>query len=726
MTDADSQSADGSSALLVTSGSANEEDVNNNSTSEQQLNTSRGEVQFSRILDASVPQIYRSEYPVTQINGCRQYGPPMNWTGPIPGFGCEIYVKRIPPDFTESELVPVFERFGRLYEMRLMMDYNNQNRRYCFVRYTTEEDAKVAIEVLNHHFVKEDQMLEVQKSFEKCRLFVGNLPKDLDRKTIEISFRSLFPEMTRFVMHNRIADGEKNRGFAFMDFPDHAAALRAKKETTPGCMRMWDRDIKIVWANPQRSLDHSGVDEVKTLFVRNIDLTVNSKDLYDLFTRVVPRQDIIKISRVREFAFVELASREQAELVMYAIQGYTLNKFSLDIEWAMPPLRNSFHNMKNYDFDSLLRIKCIANGWDLPIILYGRVFTLSCLQYATLILRNKGQVHVYFVEIFITGLVDVQSRICEAIISLILESGTLPLPHLVLKLKNDSMMLVGSVSSLAQPVMNLARNVDQSQKLFWNEIVDLCAAAHKLTQFSFDKLYALYHRELEKGIPFPYLESIVLNDRIIGCLHQSFRCRPALNRKLDDREIILVLCDQYTLTNYNFTKKDNYIAEPLSMVDAIGLSTITYKILPMLPSRFVQASCGRKIEAVFFGLNPYSNTEVPGGLALCMPNPDNMVQVRNDYRQPPRSYYSHQSLNLPPALMPPQHSHPSMYVPPLPPPPPGYYNEGNLLAQAMQQLGFTQHQFVPPQTFFGPPTAMSAGPPPPQLNGHLMAPPYYF
>ena len=62
---------------------------------------------------SALPKIYCSEYPVTQINGCRQYGPPRSWTGSIPGFGCEIYVKRIPPEFTEADLVPVFERFGK-------------------------------------------------------------------------------------------------------------------------------------------------------------------------------------------------------------------------------------------------------------------------------------------------------------------------------------------------------------------------------------------------------------------------------------------------------------------------------------------------------------------------------------------------------------------------------------------------------------------------------------
>lgn len=67
----------------------------------------------SGIVSNPVPKIYCSEYPVTQINGCRQYGPPKSWSGPTPGFGCEIYVKRIPPEFTEADLVPVFERFGK-------------------------------------------------------------------------------------------------------------------------------------------------------------------------------------------------------------------------------------------------------------------------------------------------------------------------------------------------------------------------------------------------------------------------------------------------------------------------------------------------------------------------------------------------------------------------------------------------------------------------------------
>ncbi|XP_039429017.1 uncharacterized protein LOC120412564 isoform X2 [Culex pipiens pallens] len=652
---------------------------------------------------SSVSGFYTVEYPVTQVNGCRQYGPPRSWRGPSPGYGCEVYAKRIPANFTEVNLVPIFERCGRLYEIRLMMDYNNQNRRYCFVRYTNEEDARLAIELLNHHFVRGNQTIEVQKSFEKCRLFVANLPKELDRKTIEVSFRSLFPEMTRLVMHNRIADGTTNRGFAFMDFPDHGSALRAKKQTTPGCLRMWDRDIKIVWANPQRALDHSNADEVKTLFVRNVDLQVSTKELYMLFSRVVDRQDIVKISRVREFAFVEFTRRFHAAFAMHAVQGFQLNGYTLDIEWAMPPLRNSFHNMKNYDFNVLLRMKCLANDWALPILLFGRIFSMSCVQYVAVIIRDskrqQQQGHVYLVEICTTGLSDIQSRVCEAICAFVLEIGTLPALNLVLKICQDEMKIVGSIPSIAHPVLHLARGVDRRLELFWNEIVDLCEGAHQLLKFSFDDLYAVYRRELDKGIRYCYLEDIPMEDRIIGCQDPNYRGRGPLNPDLDGREIILVLCDRQTRTNYNFSSKNNYIAEKISSLEAVGTSTLTYKVQAMLPGRFVQAGCERlpRNAAVPYGHNQYYNTRLPAGSGdsantsgTYMLHPETGLPYQSSDSSTVANTLQNINFSMPPPPLPALIPPPQIYGPPAPMPlVPGYYSpDMNLLTQAMSQMCF--------------------------------------
>ena len=78
-------------------------------------------------------------------------GPPPDWTGSPPGRGTEIYCYRIPRyhtdelslmrinclnrDCFEDELVPVFASVGRIYELRLMIEFSGTNRTYCYVRY---------------------------------------------------------------------------------------------------------------------------------------------------------------------------------------------------------------------------------------------------------------------------------------------------------------------------------------------------------------------------------------------------------------------------------------------------------------------------------------------------------------------------------------------------------------------------------------------------------------
>lgn len=203
-----------------------------------------------------------SNYPLVQINGRRLLGPPKNHVGPPPENGCELYIKRIPKDMFEIDIVPHFQRFGKVYEFRLMMDYNNMNRGYGYIKFCNETDALRALEVMPHFILGPRKTFDIQRSYDKCRLFVGNIPKDLSRQTVEEAFRSVFPDMDSIVMHNRISERNQNRGFAFLDFRCHLHALLAKKQSTPG-LRMWNKDIKIVWANPERSSDSETMNNVR-------------------------------------------------------------------------------------------------------------------------------------------------------------------------------------------------------------------------------------------------------------------------------------------------------------------------------------------------------------------------------------------------------------------------------------------------------------------------------
>ena len=74
--------------------------------------------------------------------------------------------------------MPAFERCGRIYEFRLMMDFSGANRGYCFVTYTCREDARRAVADMNNHEIRRGRFLGVCMSVDNCRLFIGGIPKN--------------------------------------------------------------------------------------------------------------------------------------------------------------------------------------------------------------------------------------------------------------------------------------------------------------------------------------------------------------------------------------------------------------------------------------------------------------------------------------------------------------------------------------------------------------------
>lgn len=93
--------------------------------------------------------------------------------------------------------------------------------------------------------------------------------------------------------------------------------------------------------------------------------------------------------------------------------------------------------MKKTDFDAELRTKCIANYWDIPIVIYGRLYETIQVQIVAIILKCNGIVHYFFIEISYKGLVDIHSRVSEIIVAFINEFNHLPKEHLVVKAEGD-------------------------------------------------------------------------------------------------------------------------------------------------------------------------------------------------------------------------------------------------------------------------------------------------
>ena len=143
----------------------------------------------------------RTGYSIVQQNGQRRYGPPPDWDDRQPPRGCEVFVGKIPRDCFEDELVPVFERFGRIYEMRLMMDYNGMNRGYAFVVYTQASDAKECVRALNNWEIRKVRSLyATPMSAMPCGLRGRIVSCSVARAIVPTTTQPMFVRVAKYVL----------------------------------------------------------------------------------------------------------------------------------------------------------------------------------------------------------------------------------------------------------------------------------------------------------------------------------------------------------------------------------------------------------------------------------------------------------------------------------------------------------------------------------------------
>ena len=209
-------------------------------------------------------------YPITQNNGQRRFGPPSNCIGSTPTRGSEVFVGKLPRDCFEDELVPVFETVGKVYELRLMMDFNGQNRGYAFVVYFTKKDAQKAVRTLNNYEIRKGRLLGVCQSVDNCRLFVGGIPKKVKRDEILDEISKVTDHVIDVIVYPSANDKSKNRGFAFVEFESHRAAAMARRKLMSGRIQLWGHPIAVDWAEPEQDVDEEIMEQVFAYFPSNL------------------------------------------------------------------------------------------------------------------------------------------------------------------------------------------------------------------------------------------------------------------------------------------------------------------------------------------------------------------------------------------------------------------------------------------------------------------------
>uniref|UniRef100_A0A674PK20 APOBEC1 complementation factor n=1 Tax=Takifugu rubripes TaxID=31033 RepID=A0A674PK20_TAKRU len=284
----------------------------------------------------------RTGYQLRQENGQRRYGgPPPDWNGPPPERGSEIFVGKLPRDLFEDELVPLCEKFGKIYEVRMMMDFSGNNRGYAFVTFSNKQEAKAAMKQLNNYEIRNGRLLGVCASVDNCRLFVGGIPKTKKREEIMCEMRKVTDGVLDVIVYPSAADKSKNRGFAFVEYESHRAAAMARRKLLPGRIQLWGHAIAVDWAEPEVEVDEDTMATVKILYVRNLMLQTTEETIEKEFNSL-KQGAVERVKKIRDYAFVHFTQREDAIHAMNALNGKVVDGSPIEVTLAKPVDKDSY------------------------------------------------------------------------------------------------------------------------------------------------------------------------------------------------------------------------------------------------------------------------------------------------------------------------------------------------------------------------------------------------
>jgi len=270
----------------------------------------------------------RTGYDIVQKHGQRIYGgPPPGWAGPQPGKGTEVYCYRIPRDCFEDELVPVFSAVGKIFELRLMIEFSGTNRSYCYVRYTTQEEARDAINKLNNHYIRPGYPLAVTRSVDNRKLSIKTIPT-IDNKTEEEVIHEL----------SNVVEGVdkvkfQSRGWVEVEFFTHRFAALARRQLVPGNVIMFDMVAvkQVDWTDPE--VDRVGQDsQGKVIALRNLHPSTSEHVVMNLFNRLSGGQ-VTDVIRARNMVLVSFVSQEGAMVAMERSSDIEIGGFRLEVSW---------------------------------------------------------------------------------------------------------------------------------------------------------------------------------------------------------------------------------------------------------------------------------------------------------------------------------------------------------------------------------------------------------
>ena len=255
------------------------------------------------------------------------------------------------------------------------MSFTGETRGYCFVCYSTPEDAKRAIKELNGYEIRPGKYIGVIPSVDNRKLWISGIPKNRSPEDIKDGMEQLTDGVKNIILYPSLLDKSKTRGYAFVEYESHRAAAIARRKLLLGRVFLCGQEVeKIDWAEPENEVDEEIMSKVKILFLRNLMGFTSEQTIATLFNNISNGQ-VERVKKHRDYAFVHFVSREAAEKALNSIKSgkHNLNLDGADVEitWSKPVDKHAYNARKK--LTSLLPNSPFGYPWGLrgPIGIKG-------------------------------------------------------------------------------------------------------------------------------------------------------------------------------------------------------------------------------------------------------------------------------------------------------------------------------------------------------------------
>lgn len=265
-----------------------------------------------------------------------------------------LWVCNFPPSMSHESLKSMFESKGRVINVRFPSLVSNKKRRFCYVEFSSPEEANYAKLELDQKLLKDEQSgkyftLTVDISIpnasrrneepdQKREIYILNLDfKKVSENTLSGVFSRFgdIDSITLPISEEQKAQGNLNRGYAFVVFhSQHAAknALQLNGATVEGRkMLVTPSKRDQTTSNPTKTtFNINNYDNLRSISVFNVSDTINSDQIANHFNKIIGSVSKVETFPEHKAAIVEFQSPIHAGKVVLSLDAATLDGKSLE------------------------------------------------------------------------------------------------------------------------------------------------------------------------------------------------------------------------------------------------------------------------------------------------------------------------------------------------------------------------------------------------------------